>query len=60
MAQEKTEQKPKAEKLGIAQLVVLAVYAKTFNSGKRGFFGQVVDPATGKRYQITAAVEIGG
>ena len=52
--------KPKAQRLDIGQLVVLAAYGKVFSSGKAGFFGKVLDPRTGKRYQITAAVEIAG
>ena len=50
--------KPKAQKLDIAQLVVLSAYAKTFSSGKSGFHGKVMDPHTGKRYQVIGAVEI--
>ena len=52
--------RPKAQKLGIAQLVVLNAYSKTFSTGKSGFFGKVLDPATGKRYQVVHAVEIAG
>ncbi len=47
-----------ATKLDIAQLVVLTAYAKTFKSGKQGFFGKVMNPATGDRYQIVGAVKI--
>lgn len=50
--------KPKAAKVDINQLVILAAYRKTFSSGKGGFFGKVLDPATGKRYQIIGAVEL--
>ena len=50
--------KPKAEKFPINQLTVLSAYKKTFTSGKEGFFGQVVDPATGDRFQIVGAVKI--
>ena len=50
--------KAKAPKLDITQLVVVAAYGKTFSSGKRGFFGKVLDPRTGQRYQVVAAVEI--
>lgn len=49
-----------ATKLAIGQLVVLGAYAKTFSSGKSGFFGKVLDPATGKRYQVIGAVELAG
>ena len=50
--------KPKAQRLPIGQLVVLSAYEKVFSTGKRGFFGQAQDPATGKRYQIVGAVEL--
>lgn len=50
--------KPKAEKVNVSQLVVLSAYAKTFGSGKKGFFGKAMDTATGQRYQIVGAVEI--
>lgn len=52
------KKKAKAVKLDISQLVVLGVYEKQFSTGKRGFFGKVLDPSSGKRYQITGAVEI--
>jgi hypothetical protein len=52
--------KPKARRLDMTQLVVLSAYEKTFSSGKPGFFGKVQDLRTGKRYQITGAVEIAG
>jgi len=50
--------KAKAQKLDLTQLVVLAAYAKTFSTGKRGFFGKILDPHTGQRYQVIGAVEI--
>jgi hypothetical protein len=50
--------KAKAERLEMTQLVVIAAYARTFSTGKRGFFGKVLDPSTGKRYQVIGAVEI--
>lgn len=53
-------EKPKARRLDMSQLVVLSAYEKTFSTGKMGFFGKVQDIRTGKRYQITAAVEIAG
>lgn len=53
------EDKPKAQPINITQLVVLSAYAKTFSTGKTGFFGKVLNPATGERFQITAAVKIG-
>jgi hypothetical protein len=52
--------KPKAQKVEISQLVILSAYEKTFSSGKPGFFGKGLEPATGKRYQIIGAVEIAG
>ena len=54
-----TEKKAKASKVNLGQLVVLAAYEKTFSSGKKGFFGKVLDPSTGQRYQIIGAVAIG-
>ena len=51
-------EKPKAEKVDISQLIVLAAYKKTFSTGKQGWFGKAMDPRTGKRYQIIGAVEI--
>lgn len=53
-------EKAKAQRLDIAQLVVVAAYGKVFSSGKRGFFGKVLDPRTGQRYQVIGAVEING
>ncbi len=52
--------KPKtpAVKVDINQLVVLGAYVKNFSTGSRGFQGKLLDPQTGKRYQVTA-VEIG-
>ncbi len=52
------ETKKKAAKVEINQLVVLNAYAKTFSSGKSGFFGKVLDPQSGKRYQLIGAVEL--
>ena len=54
------EPKAKAQKANVSQLVVLAAYEKTFSSGKGGFFGKVLDPATGQKYQIIGAVKIAG
>lgn len=53
-----TQPKAKAEKLAITRLVVDSAYARTFSTGKGGFFGKVIDPDTGKRYQIIGAVEL--
>lgn len=58
VATPKTDDKPKAQRINVTQLVVLNAYAKTFSSGKAGFFGKVLDPATGKRYQLIGAVEL--
>jgi len=52
--------KAKAQKLDLSQLVVLSAYSKTFSTGKQGFFGKVLDPRTGQRYQVIGAVEING
>jgi hypothetical protein len=46
------------KKLDIKQLIVIDVYEKEFKTGSKGFFGKVLDPSTGKKYQITGAVEI--
>jgi hypothetical protein len=56
--QNKTNGGQKAPKLSLSQLVVLSAYGRTFSSGKPGFFGKVLDPSTGKRYQVIGAVEI--
>ena len=50
--------KPKATRIPITQLTALSLYEKTFSSGKKGFFGKVIDSTTGKRYQTIGAVEI--
>ncbi len=50
--------KVKAPKLDISQLVVISANERVFSTGKRGFFGKVLDPSTGKRYQVIGAVEI--
>ena len=55
----KTATKEKAIKLGITRLTIVAAYGKNFSTGSQGFFGQAIDPDSGKRYQITGAVEIG-
>ena len=52
--------KVKAQRVGIDQLVVVSAFAKTFSTGKTGFFGQVMDPHTGQRYQVIGAVAING
>ena len=52
-------EKAKATKVDITQLVITNAYAKTYSSGKRGFFGKALDPRTGQKYQIVGAVEIG-
>jgi hypothetical protein len=55
-----TTPKAKAPVENITQLVVTRAWGKTFSSGKHGFFGQALNPATGKRYQIIGAVELAG
>lgn len=50
--------KVKAQAVNITQLVITGAYAKTFSSGKGGFFGKAIDPATGNRYQIIGAVQL--
>ena len=54
------EKKEKRPRFTATQLVVLDAWLRDFTSGKTGWFGKVLDPATGKRYQITAAVLIDG
>jgi len=39
-------------------LVVQSAYERTFKSGSRGFFGKLIDPSSGKVYQVQA-VEVG-
>ena len=51
--------KAKAPKVEITQLVILSAYGKVFSTGKTGFFGQALDPATGNKYQIIGAVKLG-
>lgn len=50
--------KAKCPRMVITRLIVDSAYAKTFSTGKQGFFGKVLDPDTGKRYQIIGAVEV--
>ena len=52
------EKKEKAVRLNIGTLVVIGVYERTFSTGKKGFFGKVIDPQTGDRYQVIGAVKI--
>jgi hypothetical protein len=49
--------KPKAEKYPIANLLITSAYAKTYSTGSKGFHGQAIDPATGKKFTIIGAVE---
>lgn len=42
----------------IKKLEVTSAYRKVFGSGNQGWFGKAVDPVTGQRFQIVAAVEI--
>lgn len=57
-AKTEVKDKPKAQRVDVTQLIVDAAYAKTFSSGKGGFFGKATDPRTGKRYQIIGAVQL--
>jgi hypothetical protein len=57
--QPKAADKPKAPKYEVTQLVITSANLKVFSTGKRGFFGKALDPATGKRFQIIGAVELG-
>ena len=50
-------EKAKAPKVEIGQLMVTDAWAKTFTSGKTGFFGKAMD-SQGNRYQIVAAVRL--
>ena len=54
----KDKPKVKAQAVNITQLVITGAYAKTFSTGKGGFFGKALDPVSGKRYQIIGAVEL--
>ena len=56
--QTKSEPKAKCPRYPVNQLIVISAFAKTFSSGKQGFFGQVQDPASGKKFQIIGAVEL--
>lgn len=56
---EKGAVKVKAKAVDISQLIITGAYAKTFSTGKEGFFGKALDPQTGARYQIIGAVRIG-
>lgn len=59
MAKVKEEIKKKAERMPITHLTAESLFKRTFKEGKKqGFFGKVVDPDSGKRYQIIGAVEI--
>lgn len=49
----------KAVHLPTTQLLVEgALYAKKSATGKDGFFGKVIDPTTGRRYQISVATAL--
>lgn len=54
----KTVEKKKAQRMNITQLVITSAFEKTFSTGSNGFFGQGLDPASGKKYQIIGAVEL--
>ena len=59
MPGKKIEEKPKvkAEKYPITNLLVTSAYARTYKTGSKGFHGQAIDPATGKKFTIIGAVE---
>ena len=46
-----------AQRMDMTTLVVNDAFAAEFKTGSRGFRGKLLDPQTGKRYQVTA-VEI--
>jgi len=46
------------EELNITQFIVMTAYKKQFKTGSRGFQGKLLDPVSGKKYQVTG-VEIG-
>ncbi len=49
----------KAVRLPTTQLVVEgALFAKKSSTGKDGFFGKVIDPTTGRRYQVSVATAL--
>ncbi|MHB8084390.1 MAG: hypothetical protein ACYDHZ_00995 [Dehalococcoidia bacterium] len=50
--------KTPAKRYEITQMVILSAYSKTFSSGKGGFFGQAMNPANGRKFQIIGAVEL--
>lgn len=56
--QTNSETKSKCPRYPVNQLIVISAFARTFSSGKNGFFGQVQDPATGKKFQVIGAVEL--
>jgi hypothetical protein len=57
MAKKEAAVKKKAERYPISQLIVTSAFEKTYSTGSHGFFGQGIDPATGKKYTIIGAVE---
>ncbi len=54
-----TVEKAKAQRFDITQLVITSAYARTFKSGKTGFFGKGMNPQNGDTFQIIGAVKIG-
>ncbi len=54
----KEQTKVKATRASVTQLVITAAWDKVYSTGKKGFFGQALDPSTGKKYQIIGAVEL--
>jgi hypothetical protein len=57
MAKKEAAVKVKAARYPISQLIVTAAFERTYSTGSHGFFGQGLDPATGKKYTIIGAVE---
>ena len=58
MAKTKEATKVKAARCSVTQLVITGAWEKTYSTGKHGFFGQALDPATGDKYQIIGAVKL--
>jgi hypothetical protein len=55
---QETETKTKAIKVDITQMVITHAYQRNYKTGSTGFFGQGMDPQTGKKYQILGCVEV--
>jgi hypothetical protein len=55
--QEQPAGKAKAQRMNLGSLVVTGAWERTYSTGKKGWFGQVV-AQDGTKYQIIGAVEI--